>query len=113
MVDELTERRELAQSRPSTTSTTQVYQPTGLAFISSIIVANVTGSAAAYSIYLDKDGTTYNQGTALFYSVMLPANCTDMIEFDVPVPITSQGNLAVQSGTSSSLTFTVYGAEKV
>lgn len=107
------QQRELAQARPAGTSAVQVYQPNSIAVITTIIVANTTGSSANYSIYLDKDGTTYTEATALFYSVALAANTTALIEFANGVPITSVGNLAVQTGTGSAITFTVYGMEKV
>lgn len=73
----------------------------------SIVVANVTSSAAKYSIYLDLDGTTYDQGTALFREVSLPANESDIIDFEGdPVSIDGSTSIGVQTDTASALTFT-------
>lgn len=103
---------ELAQSRPSGTSATQVYQPTKKATIKNIYICNTTASAVDASIYLDYNGTTYDQSTALFYSVEIAANATVVID-EQSIPITSQGNLAVQTSTADGLTFTFYGMEKI
>lgn len=107
--------KQLAQSRPSGTGATSVIAKSRKRklLITSIIVANTTGSAANYSIYLDKDGTTYDQTTALFYAVSLTANGTEIIEFTngLPFDTDASGNLAVQTGTGSALTFTINGIE--
>lgn len=103
----------LAQSRPAGTGATLAYTgpANGAAIVRYILVANTTALAAAYSIYLDDDGTTYDQTTALFYAISLAANDTELIDIELPLT-SSSANLAVQTGTGSAITFTVIGEEK-
>lgn len=108
---------QIAQVNPS--GTAAVSALAGLArkdiTVTRIVVANVTGAAAAYSIYHDDDGATFSTATALFYAVSLGANSTEMIEFPLNaygsggIIIPRAGHLGVQTDTGSSLTFTVYG----
>lgn len=107
--------KQLAQSRPSDTNAVSVLAKAvkRQVVVTSIVISNTTGSAATYSIFLDKDGTTYSQATALYYAVSLAANATMLLEFDAGLPFdkATAGNLAVQSGTGSALTYTVNGVE--
>ncbi len=75
-----------------------------------IIVCNQSGASAKYRIFLDDDGTTYDQTTALFYDILIPADTTDSIE-GIYFMDDSDGNLAVRTNTSSALTFTCFGRE--
>lgn len=105
----------LAQTRPAGTSAVSVYSPDDKAIIKQIIVCNTTSSAAAFSIYLDEDGTTYDQTTALYYAHNINANDTVPIVFAEEegwLPMNSSaGNLAIQTDTGSALTFTIIGEE--
>lgn len=110
-------RKHLAQSRPTNTNATSVL--TGISqqivIIQEIIICNTTSSAATYRIFLDNDGTTYDQTTALVYDATIAANDMIIIPYAFSVDsglylTTSAGNLAVRSGTASALTFTVNGA---
>ena len=104
--------RQLGQAAPADTNNAVLYSPAAgiVAEVTSIIVANVTTSAAKYRIFHDDDGTTYNAGTSLFYDVTLPGNTTDVLETAIFMA-DSDGNLAVRSDTASALTFTAYGKE--
>lgn len=90
-----------------------MYAPTTAkrAFITKVIACNTTGSAAAASLFLDIDGTTYTQVTAIWYGKSVPANDSVEIDFHDGLELKSGGNLAVQTGTGSALTFTVIGRE--
>lgn len=108
--------RQLAQIRASGTSAVSAInkQARSKLLITSIIVANTTAGSVNYSIYLDTNGTTYTQATALFYAVALAANSTAIIEFVNGLPIdssTANGHLAVQTSSSEALTFTINGIE--
>lgn len=109
------DKKLLGQSKPSGTSAASIYSPDTsvmLAEITTIIISNTTGTAAAYSIYLDGDGTTYDQSTALFYSVNLAANDSKVLN-DIEIYMSNpNGNLAIQTDTANALTFTVFGAER-
>jgi hypothetical protein len=106
------EHKILGQTKPANTTAVSIYSPTTLAIVDTIIVANTTGSAAVYSIFLDSDGTTYTEDTALFFSVSLAAN-TSVVYTDLKIPMNgTASNLAVKTGTNNALTFTVFGAER-
>lgn len=111
-MEQIFEFKELAQSRPSGTSAASVFQPAALAFIDSILVANV-GADAKFSIYLDQDGTTYSEATALYYQNNLLSGTTLEFHFEKGIPITKSGNLAVQTNTASAITFSVYGRNRI
>lgn len=109
--------KQLAQVRPSGTSAVNAFKKGARSkiIITSILVANTTNGSVNYSIYLDNNGTTYDQTTALFYAVALAANSTVLIEFYNGLAIdgsTAQGNMAVQTSSSQALTFTITGIER-
>ena len=105
---------QLAQSRPSGTSAVSLVNPSANqdVMVTSVVIANTTGSAAAYSIFHDIDGTTYDQTTALAYAVSLPANSFVEVRIEFPLATTA-GNLAIQTDTSNALTFTAYGYQRI
>lgn len=81
--------------------------------LTSIIIVNTTSNAAAYSLYLNKNGNTYNTATTISYNTSLAANTMALLEFTNGLPIDLQyaGNFAIQSGTANALTFTTMGIE--
>ena len=103
----------LGQSRPSTSSAVSIYGPADRtkALIFGINIANTTSSSATYRLFIDADGTTYDQSTTLAYDVNLAANSQILLEYRDGLPIENPGNFAVRVGTNSALTFTVYGLE--
>jgi hypothetical protein len=100
----------LAQSRPTDTNATSIYSPGAgeKAKITRVVVCETSGGAMTFSIFLDNDGTTYDQTTALYYGTALSANTVTLIEADWWMD-NSSGNLAVKSGTGSAVTYTVFG----
>jgi hypothetical protein len=111
-MDEIT--KQLAQLRPANTNANSAIKKgvTSKVIVTHIFICNTTGSAATYRIFNDINGTTYDQSTALFYDVLIAANSTQMIETRIPIDAPqASGNLAVQSNTSSALTFSIYGLE--
>lgn len=106
------QEKELGQSRPSDTTATSLYSPaTGVtAVIRNIFVCETSGTNRTFRIFCDKDGTTYDQTTALYYDVAITANTTTQLTTYI-VLNNSSGNLAVRTSSGSALTFTAYGAE--
>ena len=103
---------QLAQSRPSGTSAVSVFTATIATEITRIVISNTTGSAANASLFHDDDGSTFDQTTALMYAVSIPANSTTMIESGGAgsgFHVKPSGQIGVQTGTGSALTFTLYG----
>jgi hypothetical protein len=106
------QEKQLGQLRPANTTAASLYSPgaSTTAIIKTIVVCNQTASAATYRIFVDDDGTTYDQTTALFYDITIGANSTDQIDTFYAMD-DANGNLAVRTGTNSALTFTCFGTE--
>lgn len=103
--------KQLGQNRPPTGGTAvSNYSPaSGTAIIKSIVVCNTSGAAATYSIFLDDDGTTYDQTTAVFFDVPIDADDTHLLQ--VYWPLDSAGNLATEASVNNAVTFTSLGME--
>ncbi len=106
-------RKQLGQLRPANTNAASIYSPPAgvVGTVQSIIVTNNTGSVASFRIFLDDDGTTFDQNTALFWDEPIPVGRAIVLRVDLPMSLAS-GNLAVRSSTANALTFTVHGEEK-
>ena len=76
--------------------------------IRTIFVCNQTSGADTFSIYLDNDGTTYDEETALYHDVAIAANTTLVLAVYLPMN-NAAGNLAVEAATTDAVTFTVAG----
>ncbi len=106
------QEKQLGQLRPANTTAATLYSPgaSTTAIIKSIVVCNTSGSAATFRIFLDDNGTTYDQTTALFYDIAIAADTT--IQIDTYYAMNdSTGNLAVRTSVNNALTFTCFGAE--
>lgn len=102
----------LGQARENSTNAVSVYSPAikTTAVIKTVVLCNQTGSAATFRIFLDDDGTTYSEATALFYDAPLAANSTVTIDTFWTMN-NVDGNLAYRSNTANAITITVFGAE--
>ena len=105
--------KQLGQLRPADMTAASLYSPAASteANIKTLFVCNQTGTAATYRIFVDDDGTTYDETTALFFDISLAANSTETIDAHILMN-NSSGNLAVRTGTNDALTFTAFGYEK-
>lgn len=102
----------LAQSRPAGTSAASIFTASVRTEITRIVVCNSTGSAAAYSIFHDDDGSTFDETTALFYAVSLGANTSEIIDFGAAgggIMVGKTGQIGFTSGTGNALTISMYG----
>lgn len=108
------QEKQLGQLRPVNTIAASLYSPGAsiTAIITTIVICNTTASEAKFRIFLDDDGTTYDQTTALFYDITLAGNATVQIDTYYVID-NSLGNLAVRTDTNNALTFTGFGAEIV
>lgn len=107
----LTEKQ-LAQNRPSGTTAVSIYTPPASTktIITTVMICNTTALPAAYSLYHDDDGTTYNESTALAFTVTLAANSWVAVEVRI-CSNSATANIAVQTSIANALTFTFYGME--
>lgn len=106
------QEKQLGQLRPANTTAASLYSPGAntTTIIKSIVVCNQTASSAKFRIFIDDDGTTYDETTALFFDITIGANSTDQIDTFYAMN-NSSGNLAVRTDTNSALTFTCFGTE--
>ena len=103
---------QLGQLRNASGGTAEsLYSPAApTAIVKSIVVANQSGSADTYRIFLDDDGTTYDATTALFYDVAIAAGESHILNVYWPMALAA-GNLAVSCATTAACTFTAFGLE--
>ena len=106
------QEKQLSQARPGDTNAVSLYSPADnvTTIIKSIYVTNTTGNTPTFRIFVDDDGTTYDQTTALYYDKATAANDTLKIETFICMN-NSSGNIAVRSSANSELTFTAFGTE--
>jgi hypothetical protein len=104
--------KQLGQVRPSDTTPIELYSPTNRdrCVVQNIIICNTTGSSATYRIFVDEDGTTVDQTTAIAYDIALAANTTDTWEIILYMNDPA-GRLSVATGTGDALTFTANGED--
>ncbi len=106
------QEKHIAQVRPPATTPVSAYSPaTGVTgIVRSITVCNTSAAKAKFSIFLDDDGATFDESTALYFEADLQAKQT--FEREVYWPMNnSAGNLGVRSTVANALTFTFHGAE--
>ena len=106
------QEKQLGQLRPVNTTAASLYSPaanlTGIA--KNLIVCNLTNTQTTFRVFVDDDGTTFDESTALFFDVPLLGNTTVLIDMYAAMN-NSSGNFAVQTGTANALNFTLFGAE--
>lgn len=101
----------LAQAQPAVTTALGLYTPgDGVqGVVKRIIICNTSAADAAFDIFHDDDGTTYDTTTQLYKDTTVTAGLTRVIEDQLNVD--SAGNVAVASDKTAALTFTAYGEE--
>lgn len=105
---------QLGQLRPLSTGPESIYSTPAnkRSDVKVLNLCNVTDADSKFSIYHDKDGTTYGLDTALFYQQTIPAKTTISIglEGEGWAMSSSAGNIAVQSSVAGAINFTLYGS---
>lgn len=105
-------RRQLGQVRPASTPATALFQPTKNAHynIDLINIVNVGSVTANVSLFHDKDGSTYDETTALLWQCPLYVGETIQIEMAKGfADYLLAGSVAAQTSVSNAVTFTCYG----
>lgn len=104
--------KQLGQARPANTSSVSIFSPEkrDRMRVHNIIICNTAPTSAKYSIFVDIDGTTYDESTAIAYTIPLNGQSTYVWEVFIYMNDPA-GNLAVQTDTANALTFTVNGEE--
>jgi len=103
------QEKQLAQAAGQASSATMYSPGSGeTAVIKNLTIANVTTGVSTYSIYLDDNGTTYGDATALFKNIPIAAGETHILSVYWPMN-DAAGNLAVQCAVNNDCTFTAFG----
>ncbi len=106
------QEKQLGQARENSTNAVSVYSPAAstTAIIKTMIVCNTTPNDRSFRIFLDDDGSTYDQSTALFYNIPIGAYQTVQIDGWYPMN-DAGGNLAYRSDNALAITITIFGLE--
>ncbi len=101
----------LGQSAPTTTSNADLITvgASKSQIVSTLNVANTTGSAATTRIFARIAGAAAAASNALLYDVSIPANTS--VSFTLGITLAATDVITVQSGTANALTFTAFGTE--
>ena len=106
------QEKQLGQSRDNDTSAHSVYSPasgvTGI--VTTIVLANTSNLSARVWVYLDDDGTTYDESTTIIPNILVGAYQVEVVMVFLPMN-NSAGNLAYKQGTANAITITVHGTE--
>ena len=106
------QEQQLGQQRPPTGGTAvSLYSPgaseTGI--VKSITVTNTSGASATYRIFVDDNGTTFDQTTAVAYDVTLGGGEFHVLSIYWPLD-DATGAVGVECDTNNAITFTAFGA---
>jgi len=99
------------QARENSTNAVSVYSPgaSTTAVIKTIFICNQSGASATFRLFVDDDGTTYDETTALYWDVSVPGNYT--LHLNTFIAMDDQtGNIAYRSSVANALTVTGFGA---
>lgn len=105
-------RRQLGQVRPADTAATVLFQPAENTpyNIDLINIANVSASTIKVSVFHDRDGSTYNETTALLWESEILTDGVLHLELQLGIAdYLKAGSVAVQTNIADSATFTCYG----
>ncbi len=103
--------RILGQAHLTTTSPTDVYTvPASTeAIVSTIVVANITGSATTFDIALREDGDTL--ANKHYIAKEVPVASNDSTTITIGVALEATDVVTCQAGDADALSFNLFGAE--
>jgi hypothetical protein len=101
----------LGQAAPADTSNANIYTAgTGVqAIVSTITVANITGSAATFRIACRPAAAAVANQHWIAYDASVPAN--DSLTLTLGISLAATDVLTVRSGTANAIAFSVFGVE--
>lgn len=102
----------LGQIRPANTTATAIFTCVVPIEISLVVVCNTTGSAAAFRLFHDESGSTYDESNALYWDKSVSANDTLFIKpesIGSGFMLNKDDTLGIRTDTANALTITVYG----
>ena len=101
----------LGQSAPANTSNADLISVGALKsqIISTLVIANVTATAATARIFVRIAGAAAAVSNAILYDASIPANSS--ANFTLGITLAATDVLSVRTSTASALTFTAFGTE--
>ena len=105
--------KQLGQLMPADTNAASLFSPTrGFEYrVDAIYITEVAAGTATYRVFIDDDGTTYSNATAIVFDTAAVASAT--VRLEVPFYMNNPaGNIAVRSSIASNFTFTAFGIEQ-
>lgn len=101
----------LGQAAPADTNNANIYTVPAAtsAVVSSIVIANTTGTAATARVFVRIAGATAATSNAVFYDVTVAAN--SHASFTEGWTLATTDVVTVRTGTANALTFTLFGSE--
>lgn len=101
----------LGQTEPGTTSNADLYTvPASTeAIVSTIVVANTSGTDTTFRIFVRDGGVTAATGNAIAYDTAISAN--SQAAFTLGLTLSATDVITVQSATGAALTFSAFGSE--
>jgi hypothetical protein len=101
----------LGQAHLTTTSPTDVYTVPASTetIVSTIVIANITGSATTFTIAIREDGDTLDNRHYIANSVPVAAN--DSTALTLGVALEATDIVTCQAGDADALSFNLFGAE--
>ncbi len=106
------EPKMLGQVRPSSTVAEQIYSPERAGKLRGFYITNTTDSTVTASIFINNEGTTYDESTAILWDTIIPAGEPVEVEMiDGLVLNNPSASVGVKSSSGNALTFTLWGAE--
>jgi len=108
---DMPEKKQLAQVRENSTNAVTIYTASGVtATVKTIKVANTTASIVKVRIFIDNDGTTFDESTAIAWDIeILPNNPWHIETNEI---INDGGSMGYRSSVANALTITVSGEEE-
>ncbi len=103
--------KQIAQGRLTTTATS-LYSPAAstVGIIKNITITNTSTLEHTFTLYVDDDGTTYDESTTIAWEI--PAKPGRVIQIQCYIPMNdASGNFAVKSDSANAITITLFGAE--
>ena len=105
--------KQLAQLRPMELNMITLYS-SGVGkrtAIRNFEICNTTNLPAIFSIFLDTDGVTFDETTALHYEQPIPAKTTVTLRKELFMEENTSGSVGLKTNTIDALTFTMNGEE--
>ena len=103
----------LGKSRPVADTETQIFSPSvsvDSVEVRLIVCCNVGANDETFRIYLDHDGSTYSNLTALFWDIEIPPGSSEFLKGRWGMADGS-GNLAARANTNNNINFMAFGTQ--